>query len=179
MTVAKAASADTATNATTAGNATNLNGQAATAYQSRVGIAFGTDVIIPSASEAVSLAAPLSLTVPAGQNVVLATGSTSVRTGNSFGSLWIQVDGAACAATGVGFTSRAFFFAPTTGEASVSTSLAVLVAPGVHTIRLCARSGADANARGTSLTAQTAAGGSTGGPGLKSTGAKAPATDVP
>ncbi len=154
------AHASTADSATTAGNATNLNGQPAAVYLDRVAYATNlSSVALPPASNTEVLA-PLPITVPAGVGFLTAFGTASII-GDAPASAWVAIDTTCADQATTAYMNRSFVD-PGTGETPISFNFASAVTAGLHTVRLCARNGVAGNARGINLTVQTVATGHLG-----------------
>ena len=155
LSVAHAASADTAT------NASNLGGQAPATYLNRVAFASSTAFLALSDTTPTQILGPTSITVPAGTNFVHVTAAVTGGTGGGDFIVWVQKD-AACALSGPDFNIRQY------GNAAQQMSLPVefvdSVTPGAHTYRLCGLRGATAtNVLNPALTIETVQVGATGG----------------
>ncbi len=155
LSVAHAATADTAT------NASNLGGQAPTTYLNRVAFASSTAFLALSDTTATQILGPTSITVPAGTNFVHVTAAVTGATGGGDFIVWVQKD-AACALSGPSFNLRQF------GNAAQQMSLPVefvdSVTPGVHTYRLCGLRGSTVtNTLNPAMTIETIQTGASGG----------------
>jgi hypothetical protein len=128
------AHATTATSATTAGNATNLAGQPATAYLDRVVQTSSTTPTAVPIGDNTQITAPIAITVPAGVGFVQVNAVASFRTGNTPFFLWFRMDGP-CVDTGSDYDNRQV--GHTANFISVSLNRVVPVTAGAHTFRLC------------------------------------------
>lgn len=153
----------TVPSASSASNASNLNGEPATSYQDRVAFTsadVGSPVAVSSAADT-QILGPLNLTVPAGVSFAHATGNATFAGPETTLYMYVQQD-AACGAAGAGFTNRVF--SSTNGQSETSMDFVFAVTPGVHTYRLCALVGAaGVSAFNRTLAVETVAKGATGG----------------
>lgn len=163
----KESSLKTVPRAATAGDSGKLAGQPPTTYLDRVSYRTNPALVELYAGVINQLVPTVSITVPAGVKYVHAIGTTSIQ-GNSNVGVWIQVD-SLCTDSGNGFDNRIFSLPGASGEDAVTANYVAAVAPGTHTIRLCARHGATGGARGSTLSVETVAGGDAGSAPVRST----------
>ena len=156
LSVAHAATAVTAT------NATNLGGAPADAYLGRVAFAGGATAIAVTAGADIELAT-LSLTVPATAPFVRITGSVTFDSAASDdATLWASVDKPCTDASGIGYDQRVQMAMAPARNRATSDYVTTLPA-GVHQIRLCGAPQANGSALGPQLVAQTIPRNGTGG----------------
>jgi len=150
LSVAHAATADTATNA---GTANQLGGAAAAAYRDYgVRIAVASDTVVNAGIGQVGGAETLH--VPAGIAYLEVSVSASFSGGNTTVTVWHELD------TVCGDASTSYPFRPrghTSVPESVASTLLVPVTPGDHTIRLCRSVGGTTTQHAASLVAVTVA----------------------
>ncbi len=123
-----------ATTATTAGDATNLAGQPASAYLDRVvQVASTANAAVPI-GDANQILGPVTITVPAGVGFVQVNAVASFATAATPFGVWFQMDGP-CLDGSNDYENRQF--GDTTNKISVSLNRVVPVTAGAHTFRLC------------------------------------------
>jgi hypothetical protein len=132
--VQRAAPSLSVAHATTAGNATNLAGQPASAYLDRVVQAATTTATTVPIGDTNQILGPVSITVPAGVGFVQVTAVASFRTGDTPFGVWFQMDGP-CLDGSNDYENRQF--GHTANFISVSLNRVVPVTAGTHTFRLC------------------------------------------
>ncbi len=149
LTVAHASSADTA------GNATNLNGLAASAYQDNATF-IATSAATPIAVTNDTAVLTGNITVPAGRSLVRATGNLSMAGTNGDFVIYLTAD-AACAGVA---PPHAVYSAVSASQVSATVDFVFAATPGAHTYRFCASASAGQSAYTRTLTLMTLAGGS-------------------
>lgn len=153
--VTKAAPGLSVANATTAGNATNLAGQPASAYLERFVETSSTTSTAVGIGTNTQILGPVSMTVPAGVGFVHVTAVSGFAGGNSNVSMWFQMD-SVCLGSGTDWNNRQFGNT-TPAQDSISVTRVVPVTPGAHTFRLCVANAAAVNADNRVLTVETVA----------------------
>ena len=158
-------SAQTATTATIAGNATNLNGQPASAYQDRAAFtsSTGLDSVPLAAGTPTELRAPVTLTLGPGDHFVAVSGGAGYYGAATSTATWYSIDGVCAASASFGYDRRTQGSALTTGGNSSFHVLQPLAAGSTHTFRLCGYSVGASTAYGSQLLVETVALNGTGG----------------
>jgi hypothetical protein len=174
LSVAHATTADTSANA---GNATNLNGLASSAYLDRV--AYSASSLSGPALPAgtATEARQVSLTVPSGVNFVHVTGNASAEAGSAtLAVVWYSVDTPCSTLSGFGYDRRVQFQA--TPSRDNGTTDVVQPLAGTHVFRLCVYATGAANVTNASLAVETVSLNGTGGAsrpaGSESSGSQSP-----
>lgn len=131
-------SVKSAKTADTAVNTTQLGGAAPDAFRTFGVSSSSTGNLALPAATVTQLTGPEGFTVPAGSIYLHITGSASFQGGDTDVAFWYQLDNT-CQAAGTGFNIRQFGNTDPNQD-SISITALEGVAPGDHTIRLCARS---------------------------------------
>ena len=125
--------------AATAGNAANLNGLPAGAYQDRAAYTSvtGLTAVAVAANTATELRPAVSLTLGAGDHFVAVTGGAAYYAANTQTATWYSVDAVCALSASFGFDHRVQGSGLATGENAAFNVLQPLAAGSTHTFRLC------------------------------------------
>ena len=160
LSVAHAGTADTATKATTADNATQLGGAAASTYLDRAIHSSSTNDFVLPVNLVAQVQAPVSITVPAGVKFLHVTGTATFTGGATDVAFWPALD-ATCAGSGAGYDHRGRGNT-SGGQVTVAVDMLAPVTAGDHTVRMCGAGTLATTIENRAFTAQTVAGGATG-----------------